>query len=723
MPFSRSIRSARKSIHTVVKSGPMRWLELVFLSGLLLVAAVGHTAIEGRVTSDKGVPVEHARVELPASGALVYTDRNGAFLFEAATVPATLTVNHPRFITATVEAGTEEPLRIELVPKQEIYEEIAVSASRGEEGFAPVSVAAAKVSPQEAAAPPATVGELLIETPGVAENGQGGIFQTYSLRGVSRRRVLTLISGMPIVGERRAGVSASFIDPTLLGSADVVRGPASSYYGSGALGGVVQLFPRKFDALSATAGFGTQGDEKRLTVGGGDEVWSWGVAYRSVSDAEAADGSRLNSGFDQISSTLRSDWSAGGYDYQLSLLGSLGDDIGKANTDFPQRTTVYPEESHLLVSLRMRSASGWQFSAAVHPNRLETRVEEGDERSMVRNRARDLSLSWQNERSAGGHSSVRYGIGYFGRRGVTAEESAFEISTGDRLGPVQRTLDNGGEDELGLYGAWEWNRGRSVYFLGGRLSWQRQENGGGNSADDTAASAFAGLVIPAGKGFEIVANAGSGLRFPSLSERFFSGTTGRGLVTGNPQLDPERSLNFDVGVRWYGQRLFLSSYLFDNTIDDYIERVEQQPGRLTFVNLTSGSIQGVELEGALQFDSRWSLSFGGHTIEGRSDAEDPLADIPADRFFLGGRFVGKRLSGTLRTEKRFAKNDPGSGEKAIPSVQLLSGTVTVPLSDRFRLSLSGRNLLDEEYFNAADRKVPLAPGRSLSVAVEWTAGG
>jgi len=41
-----------------------------------------------------------------------------------------------------------------------------------------------------------------------------------------------------IVAERRAGATASFIDPLLLGVVNVVRGPYSSYYGSGALGGV-----------------------------------------------------------------------------------------------------------------------------------------------------------------------------------------------------------------------------------------------------------------------------------------------------------------------------------------------------------------------------------------------------------------------------------------------------------------------------------------------------
>ena len=95
-----------------------------------------------------------------------------------------------------------------------------ISATRGEDtNYAPVSVAAAVVSPDDAAAP-RTLTEMVSEVPAVAENGQGGMFQNYSVRGVSRQRVLTLVAGMRIVSERRAGVSASFVDPALMRSVD-----------------------------------------------------------------------------------------------------------------------------------------------------------------------------------------------------------------------------------------------------------------------------------------------------------------------------------------------------------------------------------------------------------------------------------------------------------------------------------------------------------------------
>ena len=92
-----------------------------------------------------------------------------------------------------------------------------MTAAPGEDNFSPVSVDATVIEPEDLAAPPSTLTEMVAEAPAVSQNGQGGIFQTYSIRGVSRQRVMTLVSGMRIVGERRAGVSASFLDPRLMG--------------------------------------------------------------------------------------------------------------------------------------------------------------------------------------------------------------------------------------------------------------------------------------------------------------------------------------------------------------------------------------------------------------------------------------------------------------------------------------------------------------------------
>ena len=153
----------------------------------------------------------------------VRTDERGRFAL-AMFPPLVLEVGHPSFAARRLEIDSipDGPLEIILTPRKEVVrEEIAVSASRSQGSFSPQSAAASVLTPGASANLPNAVAELVAESPGVSQNGQGGLFQTYSVRGVSRQRILTLVEGMRIVSERRAGVSASFIDPLLLGSVEV----------------------------------------------------------------------------------------------------------------------------------------------------------------------------------------------------------------------------------------------------------------------------------------------------------------------------------------------------------------------------------------------------------------------------------------------------------------------------------------------------------------------
>lgn len=693
---------------------------LCFFIGSLFLPLPMLAVVGGWVKTESGTPVEHARVEITDSATVAFSDMDGQFRFEDADPPLLLLVTHPRFlpVALSLEDGDPMPVEVTLAAKQEIYEEIAVSANRGEEHFSPITVASSVVEIQDAASPPATLTEMISSVPTVSENGQGGLLQTYSIRGMSRQRVMTLVSGMRIMAERRAGVSASFLDPLLMSSVDVVRGPSSTYYGSGAIGGVVQLFPRDFDSWAVEAGYASQGNETFGTVGWGDEGWSGGLAHRTASESETPEGETLNSAFTQTSATVKKEWATERYRYELLGIGSLASDIGKASTDFPERITIYPEERHLLLRFGMSADSGWELQAWAHPNDLQTEVVEEDVSfSEVDNEAFDLGLNWQRQMTLGGGKSVRFGIDWVGRRGVTARERTVDLVDQEVLD--QTTLDDGEEDEVGAYGAIEWNWGPTTLVAGGRLTYQRQANVGDPSTDDTAASGFAGLVVPLGAGFELVGNLGSGLRFPTLSERYFNGVTGRGEVIGNPALDPERSFNLETGLRWYGSRLFVSGYLFRNDIDDYIERIEVEPNLLTYVNLTSGTIQGIEAEGYYRIDDHWSFDFGAHLMEGDDDKGETLSDIPANRFYLGGKWQRGSWFGQLRWEERSEKDDPGSGEKPIPSASLLSATLEYEVKEGLWLSVNGRNLLDTLYYNSADRKVPYSPGRSIGITLRW----
>jgi len=700
---------------------------LSFVTFSLLAAASFAAEVRGRVETRTGVPIENALAKDVRTAAEVRTDHQGRFKL-ACELPCPLLFSHPRFLERRIEArDAASELVVSLEPKREVYEEIVVTAQRGGgDAFAPVAIASTLIHAEERAAAPSTLVELVEGAPGVAENGQGGIFQTFSIRGVARQRVLTLVDGMRVTGERRAGVSTSFLDPLLVGSVDVLRGPSSTYYGSGALGGVVQVFARDFEKLHLSLGYDGWGDETYQVLGWGGGAWSLGLAHRTRSnDTVSSGGSRgetagvdsteINDHFTQVSASLSRRWERGGYALRVQALPSHGDDIGKANTDFPERTTNYPEESHLLVKLDVTAPSGWSLDVWAHPNGFTTEVTRGSELNVVQNDAFDLGMSFERPMALAGKLSGRYGFDYVGRRGVEALESDEDLVTGART--EQRTLD-GEQDEAAAFASLSRSWGRAVFQGGLRATWQRQSNVGWPGREDSAVTGFLGVVRPVGR-VELVANVGTGLRLPDLSERFFTGTTGRGQVLGNPDLDPESSWNVDLGLRWYGRRLFFAAHVFRLRIDDYVERVDLEDETRTFVNLSSGTVEGLELEGFYELSERVLLSWSGHLQDGEDVGAAPLADVPADRVGMTLQWRQGRWESRLTCQLRARKDDPGSGERAIPGAELLSAALKIRLAGDWTLVVRGRNLLDEVYWNVADDKATFAAGRSLGLGLVW----
>ena len=688
---------------------------------LVLLAAVPALAdVEGLVVTAGGQPIEGAVVIDVASRGHAMTDARGRFRLRDIDPPVTVQIDDPRFepFAATVPADAVAMPVFTLTPKQQLYERIVVTARPGAEVVAPLSSSATAVEREDPAAPGGTVVDMAITASGVAESGQGGRFQGYSVRGVAGQRVFTTVSGMRIVADRRAGATASFVDPSLLGSVEVVRGPGSTLYGSGALGGVVQALPRRIDGVEAEMGYGTQGDEKNLFAGWGGRGWTVAIAGRDAGDGENGDGTFLFNHSTQGSGLLRKEWKRpSGTSLEVLAIPSAAREIAKPNTRYPNRITEYPEENHLPVRFNACLAGGWRLGVFAHPNDLETENLSATRRSLVTNEAFDWGLDAQRDFVLGRAWTVLAGFDYFGRDRVTATEEVEDLATG-AVEPF-RTLD-GREGQASLFGTVHRPVGRMTFEAGARFTWIGQENQGA-SGNDGAGSGFAGMTVPLGAGFELAANAGTGIRFPSLSERFFTGSTGRGDVVANDDLDPERSLSGDLGLRYFGKRLFVEVFGFRNEISDYIEQVEIQPGVDSFVNLTEGTIRGFNLDGWYAFGGHFRLTGSASSIRGESDSGAALADIPSGRMALGARYERGRWRGAGRIEHRFDKTDPGPGEVQVGGTDLVSASLSCNLPRGLALKIYATNLLNKTYLPSADELAVPGPGRSVGLSVAWAA--
>ena len=91
--------------------------------------------------------------------------------------------------------------------------------------------------------------DLVRYEPGVVVSGQGRFgLNGFNIRGIGGDRVLTLIDGAPLADEFSFGPNLSarrnYIDVDALKAVEIIRGPASSLYGSNAIGGLVTFMTK-----------------------------------------------------------------------------------------------------------------------------------------------------------------------------------------------------------------------------------------------------------------------------------------------------------------------------------------------------------------------------------------------------------------------------------------------------------------------------------------------
>lgn len=112
--------------------------------------------------------------------------------------------------------------------------------------------------------------DLLNHLPGIdiSRDGGPGALTSLYLRGTNSDHTLFLIDGQRVSSATLGSASFQFLDPEQIEKIEIVRGPKSSLYGSDAIGGVVQIFTRRSTAKPSTyvrAGAGDHGSYEVAT--------------------------------------------------------------------------------------------------------------------------------------------------------------------------------------------------------------------------------------------------------------------------------------------------------------------------------------------------------------------------------------------------------------------------------------------------------------------------
>lgn len=713
------------------------------LSGAVLAAAGTTQAFHGRVVDQAGAPMDRAVVSIAGINGSVVTDRDGRFTWSPApTPPFHVIVIRPdgavvRPVLVTQVDGSEVIVRIDTVA-----EAVTVLGAAPSIDAAPASASTLLSREQVVQRNPENLMQALETVPGVHQVSEGHA-SVPAIRGLARGRTLFLIDGARVSSERRVGPSATFLDPDTVEGIDVARGPGSVAYGSDALGGVISVRTRRPEPdsplrtrLTGAYGVGTPQERGSVEVSKGLDrggVLVQGHA-RNAEDYDSPQGEVFNSGWEDRGFLARFAHALGEGVITTTWQSDFGRDFERPRNNSRAVRFYYPfENSH-------RFSAAYQIPDAVGLDDLEvtgfigTYEQRTDQdrfptatsgRSIERAdvSAKDFHVKAVGQRFFA-RSRLEVGADVNGRFGLEALDvlQGFDLSGNLIRDTTNVSVDSARRIDAALFAQVDTAMGSvGRVSAGARVDRVTTKNVAGYFGDrstaNTAFSGFGALSVGSTRGFGATVQVARGFRDPVLSDRYFRGPSGRGFITGNPDLEPETSLQFDLSARYATSRAQVAVYLYQYRINDLVERYQEQTDFFFFRNRGRARLRGVELEARGDLGAGYSVELGFQRSRGVVlDDDSNLDDIsPASYSVVGRKAIGTRGYALARLAVHTKDNRPGPTEIEAPSSTVFDVGGGWRFGGRLELRAFGRNLFDDEYYASPDARFVLAPGRSLLV--------
>jgi outer membrane receptor protein involved in Fe transport len=717
-----------------------------WIIAVLLLLPRTAAAWDGVLLLPDGRPAADSQISIPGLPGSARTDAQGRFTLGGNQAPLTLIAVGPRgeiypAITIT-EIPRDGALTIQL--ENVLRETVTVSSGVAPNIEASPAAATSVIGREELEERhPEHLADALVRTPGIQIRGEGPPAVPV-VRGLAGGRTLVLLDGVRVTAERRAGPSGTFLDPFTLGSIEVSRGPGSVAYGSDALGGIIHARPIDpavgRPELRYEIGMSSGGVDRRSA---GVEITRdlFGGAFlamlhgRDANDGQAGNGQDIpNSSYSDLGGALRFVRPTSTGAFRVGLAVNRASNTGAPAGDALVQPTYYPEESSERLTI------GWDAKPARAFDSLELTFGYGSY-DIITNRERlpnatttrqitsaevdanDVSLRVTGTRFL---SSGRFVAGAdfnsrFNLR-ATGFVQAFNASDAATTRTDEVSIDDAYKRDTGLFVIYDHDLASRVVLSGGaRVDRVSVTNDGGffgdRSRQDTAFSGYASVAATLAPSWTATLQASRGYRDPTLSDRFFRGVSGRGFVVGNPDLDPEHSLQFDGGLRWHsGQRSFaLLGYHY--RITDLVERF-RVGNDFNFRNRGEAEVKGVEVEMATPLAHRFSLEANLTLARGEVlDDDAALDDIPGTNAHVALRWAGNSVS-TFVYGFVFAEDDrPGPVETTRPGYTTFDAGFAWHFLPALEARVYLRNLGDRQYAGSPDANASFAPGRSVAITL------
>ncbi len=596
----------------------------------------------------------------------------------------------------------------------------------------------------------------------VLQYGGLGSYATVSIRGSSSSQVYVYLDGVPLNNAYLGAVSLGELPLGGLSRIEIYRGFSPPHLGSSAIGGAINLVsfveegekrssPRL--AMSATAGsFGTgrylasfdTGDARVRARGHASYMESRGD-FTFVDDL----GTPMNPLDDEAATRLNNDFTLWGLLGQLEFELPAFEGASLSHNAVLRESGVPGLGSNQSLIARSERATHITYLKLDPKPILDQRIRtgfttfhshtadrysdpEGDITALRQKTDSRMIIYGANARAGIDISRLRTSLELFfeGRRERFHPVSLIpEPSEGpDRLRSVRTLCASSDFQPTG---------DKLVVTVGGRFEWHE------NDFYDEAP--FPWLPpIPQGKieGYEGTPHAG--FRYNALGWLTIKGNWGRyyrlptflelfgnlGSVTGNPDLEPERGTNRDIGIIFKRERLFfvqrpyIELVYIDNDIEDLILFFPNSQYTSAPVNIGSASIRGMESSLACSITRSFRLS-GSYTFLDHRDT----GPIP---YYNGNRLAAQPVHqavGRLELIQRHWRIEyelhyigenylDQANMMEVPAREIHNLLLELSIPSRgFTISLEGRNLGGNQISDV--NGYPL-PGRSFYSTISMT---
>jgi hemoglobin/transferrin/lactoferrin receptor protein len=721
-----------------------------------LAAAMPAAAQPRRIT---GVVKDSlTRAELPGVEFLVgrsrsVSDRSGRYSFQVDFDTATVEIVRIGYTARRLKAA-EFPDELWLIRAPQLLTELTASTAP-----IPIHVGRATAlgvstvdSEAVAARTPYSFADVLASLEGVSAQHPGAWGAKTFIRGLGGERITVLIDGDRVNRACNNGMDAGIatIDPSMVDRVEVIGGPGSVLYGSGNIGGVVNVVTRRASTAPIAGSFRVQASSAvpGASLGGQLSIYRPRFDLLLSADGAAYDDYRAPSGTIDGSSYRNGTVNArlavrprAGHQLEFRTERYLGRDIG-----YPAMAGAQiPREDRLLTALDY----GWQasrgafdgFSAKVYRQGLDHDMTVRMSMAMPNGSTMTtLTEALTSSVTYGARAQARLKPAAMARLDAGAEITQWRADgtrwvTRGPSTPMASTLTLRSWPDVvvtdaGLFGQGEWLFGTSVALsAGARLDAVRNRAVGTAAESQWVGSGNIGLKFYPANGLVARATLGRGYRIADPTELHGLLVRPDGFIyEGNPRLETETGRNVELGATYGAERVELGVTVFRNDLRNLISSVLVPDSLIAgyrvrqFTNLNKARIEGISGQATVRLSNLVSLrSVASYTRGENRDAAGVLPLIPPLEGQVTLKVRPARRVQWVELETRWAARQDRA---AVAQGEVVSdGFAVANIRGSFRLwgadVVPGvDNILDKSYRNHLDPVRLTLPGRNFYLKME-----